>query len=243
MSASSAPAAGKANGLSTVVNVIAAPREAFETLRVSPMWGWALVVAVVLTAIGQYLSTPAALHAIQASWPAQVAASPQLSGQSPEAQQNALNISLGVVKWLWLFSPVIVIIGALVSTIVMLIFNAIGRGNAGFKQLWSAAMNIAVVSAGVSSLLNGLIAVVRGPSSYNSTVAAYKAVPSLAWLVPQGAVKMTAFLAGFSVVGIWAAVLVAMAMMYVANTSKAVGAICALVMLCIGSAFLAWGAR
>jgi hypothetical protein len=239
----STPVAGKANGLATAVNIITAPREAFETLRISPMWGWAFVVAVVLTAIGQYLGTPATAHAIQASWPAQVAANPQLAGASAETQQNALNVSLAIVKWVWLGSPVIVLIAALLAAIVMLIFKAVGRGDANFKQLWCAAMNVAVVSVGLSSLLTGLIAVVRGPATYNSTADAYKAMPSLAWLTPHASVKLTAFLAAFSVIGIWGAVLIAMAMLYVARTSKAVGAIVAILILCIGGAFLAWGAR
>lgn len=239
----STPAAGRANGLSTVINVITAPREAFETLRVSPTWGWAFVIAVVLTALGQYLGTPATIHAVQASWPAQVASSPQLAGASPQAQQNALNVSINVIKLVWLGAPIIVLIGALIATIVMLVFKAIGHGDASFKQLWSAAMNVSVVSAGVSSLLTGLIAVVRGASSYNSTADAYKAMPSLAWLAPQAGVKLTAFLAGFSVTSIWGAVLIAMAMIYVAKTSKAVATTTAVVMLCIGAGFLAWGAR
>jgi hypothetical protein len=239
----SAPVVEKANGLSTVVNVITAPREAFETLRVSPTWGWAFLVAIVLTLLGQYLATPATIHAVQASWPAQVAANPQLAAASPQAQQNALNISMAVIRWTWLISPLIVLLSALIATIVMLIFKAVGRGDAGFKQLWCAAVNVAVVSVGISSLVNGLIATVRGAASYNSTSDAYKAVPSLAWLMPHATVKVSAFLAAFSVISIWAAVLLAMAMIYVARTSKVNATICAVVMLVVGGGFLAWGAR
>jgi hypothetical protein len=238
----SAPVPRRANGLVTVADVITAPRDAFQTLRLSPMWGWAFIIAAVLTAIGQYLGTPATIHAIQASWPAQVAASPQLAGASAQAQQNALNISTSVIRIAWLFAPVIVLIGAFIASIIMLIFRSMG-GDAGYKQLWCAAMNIAVVSAGIGSLLNGLIAVVRGPASYSSTADAYRAIPSLAWLAPHAGVKLSAFLAGFGVVNIWAAVLTAMAMVYVARTSKATAAICAFVILCCLSAFLAWGAR
>ncbi len=239
----SVPAAGKANGFSTVVNVITAPREAFETLRISPMWGWAFVAAVVLTAIGQYLAMPATVHAMQASWPAQMASNPQLAGASPQAQRSALNISLAFIKWSWVWSPLVVLVGALVAAIVMFIFKAIGRGDAGFKQMWCAAMNVAVVSAGVSSLVTGLIAVVRGADSYNATADAYRALPSLAWLVPQAAAKTSAFLAGFNVISIWAAVLIVVAMVHLAKTSAALGTVCAIVMLCIGAGALTLGAR
>jgi hypothetical protein len=142
-----------------------------------------------------------------------------------------------------MFTPITVLIGSLVATIVMLIFKAIGRGDGGFKQLWCAAMNIAVVSVGVYSILAGLIALVRGAATYNSTADAYRALPSLAWLVPHATVKTAAFLAAFNVIGLWSAVLVAIAMMYVAKTSKANGAICAIVLLCVSGGFLALAAR
>jgi hypothetical protein len=239
----SAPVASKANGLTTVINVITSPKEAFETLRVAPTWGWAVLIAIVLAAIGQYLATPATVHAVQATFPQQIASSPQLAGMSPEQQQRALNMSLAFVRFSWLFAPITVLIGSLVATIVMLVFKAIGRGDAGFKQLWCAAMNVAVVSVGVYSIIAGLIALVRGAATYNSTADAYRAIPSLAWLVPHAGVKFVAFLAAFNVIGIWAAVLLAMAMMYVAKTSKANGTICALAMLCISGGFLALAAR
>jgi hypothetical protein len=239
----SAPVANKANGLTTVINVITSPKEAFETLRIAPTWGWALLIAVVLMAIGQYLATPATIHAVQTSFPQQIASNPQLAGMAPEQQQRALNMSVSVVRFVWIFTPIWVLLGALVATIVMIVFKAIGRGDAGFKQLWCAAMNIAVVSAGIYSLIAGLIALVRGPATYNSTMDAYRAVPGLTWLAPHAGIKTIAFLSAFNVIGIWAAVLVAMALMYVAKTSKATGTICAIVMLCVTGGFLALAAR
>lgn len=237
------PVADKANGLSTVVNVITAPREAMETLRVAPTWGWALIVALILTAVGQFMATPAIAHAMQASWPAQVAASPQLAGMSPEQQQRALNVSVSVIRWSWLFSPIFLLVDGFLFTIVMLIFKAIGRSQAGFKQLWCASINICVVAVGFASLLGGLIAVVRGPSTYMSTADAYRAMPSLAWLAPHAAVKLSAFLAGFNVVSVWAAFLFATAMIYIARTSKLNAGLCGLLTICVGAGFLAFGAR
>jgi uncharacterized membrane protein YjjP (DUF1212 family) len=61
--------------------------------------------------------------------------------------------------------------------------------------------------------------------------------------MPHATVKVSAFLAAFSVISIWAAVLLAMAMIYVARTSKVNATICAVVMLVVGGGFLAWGAR
>ena len=207
------------------------------------MWGWAFLIALDLAMIGSYLVTPATIHAVQAGWPAQVNADPRLAGLSPEQQQNALNTALGFIKWSWVFSFIYILLGSLIATIIMLVFKAIGRGDAGFKQLWCAAVNISVVSGGVYSLLAGLVALVRGAASYNSTMDAYRALPSLAWLVPGANVKTIAFLAAFNVTGIWAAILIAMAMVYVAKTSKATGAICAIVVLIITGGLLSLGAR
>ena len=233
----------KANGLSTALNVIVAPVEAFQTLRIAPTWGWAFVVACVLATIGQYLATPATIHEFQATWPAQVVSSPALAGLTPEQQQSALNRAVAVIKWAWIFSFIYALSGALIAAIVMLIFKAIGRGDAGFKQLWCAAMNIAIVSFGVYSILNGLVAMVRGAASYNSTADLYRAVPSLAWLMPHAGVKTAAFLAAFNVTGIWAVVLVALAMTYVAKTSKGTGAACGVAVLVVFGGLLAAFAR
>jgi hypothetical protein len=239
----SAPVASKANGLTTVVNIITSPKEAFETLRIAPTWGWAFLIAVILAAVGQYLATPASVHAVQAVFTQQAASNPQIAGMSPEQQQRALNVSLSMVRVAWLLAPITVLIGVLGQTVVMLIFKAVGRGDATFKQLWCASTNISVVGAGFYALLAGLIALVRGASSYNSSMDTSKAIPGLVWLVPHAGVKVVAFLAAFNVVSIWAAVLVAMAMIYLAKTSKVNGTLCGLAALCLTGGFLAFAAR
>lgn len=239
----SAPAAAKANGLSTVLNVIAAPREAFQTLRVAPMWGWAFVVAAVLAMIGQYLATPATIHAMQASWPAQVAANPRMAAMTPAQQQNALTMGIAFVRWVWLITPITVLAVALLQTVIMLVFRAAGKGEATFKQLWCASMNVAVIGTGVYGLLSGLIAVVRGAASYGSMADALRAMPSLAWLIPGAPIKTTAFLAAFNVVSIWGAIVLAIAMMYVAKVSKANAAACAIVTTVLAGLYFWFTAR
>lgn len=216
-----APAAGKNAGLATVVDTVVSPADAFARLRVVPTWGWAYVVTVVLAAIGAYLSIPATIHAMTASWPAQMAASPQLAAATPEQQQRALSFTLGALRFAWLFTPVTVLAGALLQTLILLIFKAAGKGEATFKQLFSLSMNTLVVGMGVYTLLAGVIAVVRGPAAYNSISDAMHAVPSLAWLVPHASIKLSAFLAAFNVAAIWGAVLIAIGMAAVARVSKA----------------------
>ncbi|HKU66359.1 MAG TPA: hypothetical protein VJP85_01140 [Candidatus Baltobacteraceae bacterium] len=239
----SAPAAAKANGLSTVVNVVTAPREAFETLRVVPMWGWAFVVAAALATLGQYLATPATIHALQSSWPAQVAANPRLAALTPEQQQHALDVTLGAMHYGWLIAPVSVLVVALLQAVIMLVFRTAGKGDATFKQLWCASMNVAVIGAGMYSLLAGLIAVVRGPASYNSILDALRAVPSLAWLAQGAPVKIVAFLGAFNVVSVWGAIVLAIAMVWVAKVSKANAASCAVVTTVLAGLYFFFTAR
>lgn len=242
MSATS-PSAVKANGLSTVLDVVTAPVKAFETLRAVPMWGWAYIITAVLCMIGQYLGAPAVAHAIQAGWPAQIAANPKLAAMTPEQQQQGLKFALVAVQWAWLFVPVIALGAALLETVIMMIFKAVGRGDATFKQLWCAAMNTLVVSFGLYSIVNGLVVMVRGPQTFNSTIDTIRAMPSLAWLVPAVNVKLAAFLAAFNVIAIWGAVLLVIAMMYVARVSRGNAIACAVVTTALAGLYLAWSAR
>lgn len=242
MSVASPPAV-KANGLTTVLDVITSPAHAFETLRAMPMWGWAYLVAVSLSMAGQYLATPAVIHAIQASWPAMVAANPQLAARTPEEQQQALHFGTMFAGYAWLAMPVVVLVAALLETVIMTIFKAAARSEAGFKQLWSASMNTLVVGYGVYSIVNGLIVMVRGPQSFNTTLDAIRATPSLAWFAGAAPAKLVAFLAAFNVISIWGAVLLAMAMIHVARVSRANAAATALITTALAGLYFAWSAK
>ncbi|HEU5480738.1 MAG TPA: hypothetical protein VFU90_12920, partial [Candidatus Tumulicola sp.] len=85
----SAPAAAKTGGLSTVVDTIAAPADAFERLRTMPTWGWALIVAIVLMVIGTVLQLPAQHHAAT-SQVQHMVDGPLFAKATAEQQQNAV---------------------------------------------------------------------------------------------------------------------------------------------------------
>ncbi|MFN2448504.1 MAG: YIP1 family protein [Candidatus Baltobacteraceae bacterium] len=233
----------KANGLSTILDVITEPATAFERLRSVPMWGWAYLVTAILSMIGQYLAGPAVAHAIQAGWPAQIAANPKLAAMTPEAQQRGLQVALTAIKFAWLAAPAIVLLAALLETVIMLAFKAAGRSQASFKQLWAAAMNTLVVGYGIYSMVNGIIVMVRGPQSFSSTIETIRAVPSAAWLAGAAPVKVVAFLAAFNVISIWGAVLLAIAMIHVARVSRVNAAACAVLTTALAGLYFAWGAR
>jgi hypothetical protein len=239
----SSTAVAKANGLSTVLDVLTAPAKAFEMLRAVPMWGWAYAAAAILAMAGQFLGGPAVIHALQASWPAQIAANPKLAAMTPAQQQQALQFAVMSVRFVWVLMPVFVLIMAALETLIMLVFKAAGRGDASFKHLWAASMNTLVVGCGIYSIVTGLIAMIRGPLPYTTTMDAVKSVPSLAWFAPAAGAKVLAFLAAFNVVSIWGAVLLALAMIHVARVSRANAIACAVVTTVLAGAYFSFGAR
>jgi len=213
-------AAPKASGLQTVLNTIAAPKEAFETLREAPTWGWALIVSLALFVVGAFLMLPAIHHAQDVSWPAQVAANPRLAGMSQDSLAQAKkfgDIAIG-------FAPVFVIVGVfitmLIQALIMLVMNAIGKGSGTFKSFWASAWNIAVV-AGIGSLLTALIVVLRGPDSFDTQTAVQAAMPNLGLLAAHAG-KLTNVLSAFTPFSLWAAWLIVQAMLFVGRTSKGI---------------------
>ena len=220
MTESPQTAAPKANGLSTLLNVIAAPKEAFEALREAPTWGWALIVSLALFVVGTYLMLPAIHHAQDVAWPAQVAANPKLAGMSTAdlAKMKSFgDIAIGL-------SPIFVIIGIfitmLIQTLIMLVMSAIGKGSGTFKTLWASAWNVAIVAA-IGSLLTAIIVVIRGAESFDSQTAIQAAMPNLG-LLAQHAGKLTNFLGAFTPFSLWAAWLIVQAMLFVARAPKGV---------------------
>jgi hypothetical protein len=232
-----------ASGLQTVVDVIVAPQAAFERLRTQPAWGWAFLISIVLGTIGAFLTSPAIVHAMQASWPALMAQNPRTAALSPAQQQQSLQIVLAFTRYAWIFTIVFIPFAILVTAVLMLIFNAIGRGAASFGTLWAAAANVAVPSLGIGYLVLGIIVLVRGADSFQSTEAVSGALPSLALLAPGAGVKLYAFLAAFNVFNIWGVALVYVAMRTLARVAAVHAILTALILLFVPALLAAAGAR
>ncbi|MEO6835324.1 MAG: YIP1 family protein [Candidatus Tumulicola sp.] len=233
----------KANGLKTALDTIVAPKEAFEQLRAAPTWGWALLLTIVLYAAASYLMTPALLHATAADWPRQIAASPQLAQLSPEQQQGYLTFSLRIVRWVWLFAPIIALVVMLVQAVVMLVFKALGKGDAPFRSLWAAAANIALPVLALNALITAVIVMVRGADSFNSPAEIQTALPSLALIVPASAIKLHAFLAAFNPFTLWGCGLTVAAMAVVAKVPRAWAWTAGIVELLLSAGLIALTAR
>ncbi len=234
---------GSAVGLQTIADIILAPKAALERLRTAPTWGLALIITLVVYMIASYLMLPATIHAVQAGWPAMIASDPRLQALTPAQQQNALNLWVSVAHFSWIAFVVFVPLAILVATVVMLIFNGIGRGSATFATLWAAATNISVPSYALSAVVLAAIVLLRGSDSFSSITAFAAALPSLAWLAPSAGAKVSAFLGVFNIFQIWGAVLIYFAMRFTARVEATPAVLAAIIMPLIAGLWAMYGAR
>lgn len=218
---STAPAA-KANGLSTVVNTIAAPSDAFETLRVAPTWGWACLIAIVLLAIGTFLQGPAARHAGVIQTQQMMATSAFFANLTPEKKAEIVARAGQPSVVPYLFIAVILFAIVLFNTLFTLIGNAVGKGQADFKRLWAGSMNIAVPTFALGSVVTGIITTLRGPDAFSSSMDVARSIPSLAYLAPHASGGTVAFLAGISIFSLWGLFLNATMLRVTGRTSAGV---------------------
>ena len=215
MAVESAP---KVNAMKTVVDIVVAPKEAFESLRAVPTWGLALAIAIILGAVGTYLMTPAIAHATIAGWPAQVAANPRLAQMTPEQQQNALNLGVKMSSFGWIFVMIAVPIYCLIESLIMLVFDKLGRGEGSFGKYFAANCNIAV-PVGIGTIVTAIITIVRGPDSFATAQSVQAAMPSLGTLIPVTG-KLGAFLATVTPISLWATGLAIGALLIIGRVPK-----------------------
>ncbi|GAC1501701.1 MAG: hypothetical protein NVS1B14_06220 [Vulcanimicrobiaceae bacterium] len=232
------------SGLTTALNVILAPRKAFETLRIAPMWGWAFLIALVLGIIGSYLALPAQMHALHPTLVHLLATDPRMAHlpDAQRAQQMVMSESIGRYSAL-LAPPLVLLFICIIATAIFLIFNAAAHGRGTFTTLWASTMNVGVVGFGLYQLVNGILAVVRGPNGYNSTLDSLLSMPSLAWLVPHAAPKTIGFLAGFNPFTIWVFLLNILLLTIVARLAQGPAYIASALLLIVGSLFTMFAAR
>jgi hypothetical protein len=237
-------AAPNRSGLQVALDVIIAPKAAFESLRVVPTWGWALIISVVLGMIGTYLESPAAVHAMLTEAPAKAAQ--MFPGASAEKREAivAQQIAMGqtITKFTFLFVAVVLPIISLIQALVMLLVNAIGRGNGTFKKLFALSINVSIIY-GLSTILLGIIVIIRGGDTFSSTADIYAGLPSLALLAPGAGKGLTAFLGQLNVFTIWSTVLLVMGMGIVARIPRGLAIGAGTFMLLCGAGFATLAAK
>ena len=234
------------SSLSNVVDIVVAPSAAFDRLREVPAWGWAFLVAAVLGIIGAFLTSPATMHALQTTLPAQLAANDQIAKLPPEQQQKAIANALAVSKVIgqlsFLFVPIIVLIGGLIQGVVMMIANAISHGDGSFKKFFALSITVSVVGIGLSSLALGIIVLVRGADSFDSPTAVQSSLPSLALLAPGAKGALAGFLGGINVFYLWAAAMLALGMVRVGRIAPPVAWSTSIALLLLTAGLAAFGA-
>ena len=182
--------ASASSGLATVLNVIISPKEAFASIRIAPTWGWAFVIAEILVLIGSIMILPAVQHAFDIGWAERVGMSPQLSQMSAAEQARAQSFARAFVNITPVFALLTIPISMLIQTIIMLIFNALGKGTGTFQTMWASVANISVVGAGLGSIVLGIIVVAHGAQNIDSPNSIQSLMPSLALLVPGAPLKI-----------------------------------------------------
>jgi hypothetical protein len=206
----------KANGLKTAIDIVIAPKEAFESLRVSPTWGWAFIITIVLTIVAYFVMMPASLHGMAGDF----AKNPQMQQMTAEQMQKITDATKTFYPIGAVILPIVLLFFSLVEAAIMLLFNALGRGSGTFKTLWACAVNIGIIY-GLSQIVGMAVVLLRGVDSFATQGDVLRAVPSLALAAPAGTgIKLVAFLATITPFAIWEIVLMAMAMTVVARVPK-----------------------
>ena len=145
----------KANGLKTAIDIVISPKEAFESLRVSPTWGWAFLITCVLAIAAYFVMMPASIHGIAGDF----AQEPPDAANDARAMQKALDVTKTFFPSAWPFYRSSCSSSA--CRLIMLVFNAMGRGSGTFKTLWASSVNIGIIY-GISQIVGMAVVLLRG---------------------------------------------------------------------------------
>jgi hypothetical protein len=199
--------APKGSGLKTAIDILIAPKDAFEALRAFPTWGWALIAALVLMVIGYFLAQPAAEHASLGTLTHAFATNPFYTNLSDDQKKQMLErvahppayqTSLGLISLV-----LVLFVTTLLNAIILLAANAIAHGNADFKRLFAGSMNIALPTIGLYSVTLGVICRVLGAEHFATTADVLRVTPGLALLAPGATGQLATFLAGIHIFALW----------------------------------------
>jgi hypothetical protein len=220
--------APKVSGLKTVLDIIVAPKDAFESLRANPVWGWALLVTLVLMIVGYFLEQPASQHASYGTMQHALATSPLYTSLSDEQKQRILARVAHPPAYQAVLSVGGIVIGIFVATLL----NAV--------IMLAGSMNIAVPSLGLFYLVLGIICRVLGADHFATVFDINRAVPNLALLAPGATGRLGTFLSGIQVFSLWGFGLNVLMMRILAGVRNALAWFVPLLIL-IGAALLQAG--
>ncbi len=197
----------RAGGLKTAIDTIVAPKDAFESLRSAPTWGWAFLISCALMVVGYFLQHPAMQHASIGTMQHALNTNPIYASMSDDQKQQALDriahppafqTALGLVS-----VAVTLFVSAAVNAAILLGATAIARGEASFGRLFAGSMNIAVPSLGIFWVVLGIICQVLGADHFSTMTDVFRSVPSLATIAPGVTGKLGIFLSGVHIFTLW----------------------------------------
>lgn len=230
------------SGLAVVWDIVVDPKAAFAALRERPTWLWAFAVTSVLGMIGAALAIPAGQHMMTAMFQQMAQSNPQIAQMTPEKQQQILGIQLAIQRFTWLYYPLLVMLAALLTGLVILILNAISAGDGEFKRFFALAMNVALLNWGIGYLVVGLVAYLRGPDAFSSPRDLANVLPTPGWLVPGASPRVGVLLGSIGPFAVWSLILLALGMQQIAKIKPLAAWIGAVVIVfgsaAIGAAFV-----
>jgi hypothetical protein len=211
-------AAPKRNGLAVLWDVLVAPADAFAELRAIPHWGWALLVTCVLGTIGSYLQIPASEHMSTYS----IAHDPRFATFTAEQAESAKKTAAVIGHFSWIFYSIQALLAIAVAALLFLVASAIGRGSGTFAKCFALAANVGFLNFGIGYLIHGIVAALRDPSAFQTSIDLLNVLPNLSWLAPGADPHIQTFLASFTVFQIWSIVLMGLGLRTIAGISAAV---------------------
>ncbi|MBV8284314.1 MAG: YIP1 family protein [Candidatus Eremiobacteraeota bacterium] len=233
--------APKGDGLKTTLDIVVAPKDAFERLRTAPTWGWACAIAIVLLIAGYFMQRSAQLHAAIGTMQHMMATNSLFANMTDAEKQKAIENAAHPGPIATAFGVIGVVVSlffaVLINSVALLLGNALGRGTASFSQLWAGSMNFAVPTFGLNYLILGTICLILGADHFVNSGDLFRAVPGLAMLFPSSHGFIGAFLFGINVFTLWGFVLNATMLRVVGGVKGAVAWIVPLVVL-VGGALL-----
>lgn len=238
MASTTTAAPQKSNGLSTYLSVLWSPTAAFDQLRVTPTWGWAALVGIVLLLIGTVIQLP------EIGRVAQVAQAARLATMTADQQAAARDVMAKTAGLFPLFAVLGALIGPwviwLISAVVYAIGGAVSGAGAKFSLAWVVSVNLAIIVF-VGGIVNAIIIALRGPDAISSPLDV-AALPSLGMLFHDN-VKLATFLNYYNVDYIWLYVVAVIALERSLSMKRGAAIVTVLIYSLIGAGIAAAFAR
>jgi hypothetical protein len=228
---------GSRAALQTALDIAIAPSAAFARLRETPTWVWAFILSSLLAIAGSIAVSPAFSHVLAAETAARLAAAPQIAQLPPDQRDATVARQIALIQTVARFGFALVPFGLAFSSgvqaLIMLVANAVGKGDGTFRKFWALAVNASLIGTGLAAIV-----LLRGSAAFTSTSDFSRALPGPASVTGATANGLTALLSGMNVFAIWHAVLLAAGMTVVARLSRPVGAVTAAAIV-IGAGLIA----